>query len=122
MSFNLFVYGTLKRDGKAAARMRDCQWLGPATVGGILYDVGEFTTLVLYGNTPVPGEVWRCPPEKLKELDEYEGVERGLFRRVGVHAQTANGEPLGCWIYVAGPRLSLKLTPDRQISPAVTLR
>jgi gamma-glutamylcyclotransferase (GGCT)/AIG2-like uncharacterized protein YtfP len=114
--FNLFVYGTLKRGGRAAELMQGCEWLGTATVGGVLYNIDDqFTTLIVYGNTPVHGEVWRCPPDMLKQLDEYEGVDSGLFRRIGVTVTLADGERVGCWIYVAGPKLARKLTPDRQI-------
>jgi gamma-glutamylcyclotransferase (GGCT)/AIG2-like uncharacterized protein YtfP len=64
---------------------------------------------MLYGSTKVRGEVWRCPLELLARLDQYEGVDRSLFRRVGV---VASGIP--CWTYVAGAALASRLTPDRR--------
>ena len=115
--FHLFVYGSLRRNGSAAGRLASSEWLGEATVGGVLYDMeGDFTALVLYGNTPVHGEVWKCPAELLSGLDEYERVDEGLFRRVGVEVRMENGSTQGCWTYVAGPRLSRKLTPARRIN------
>jgi gamma-glutamylcyclotransferase (GGCT)/AIG2-like uncharacterized protein YtfP len=70
---------------------------------------------VLYGDdSPVQGEVWRCPAAMLPSLDRYEGTAEGLFRRVAVTVDT----PLGrtpCWTYTAGPALSRKLTPERRI-------
>jgi|SRR5688572_2304059 len=114
--FHLFVYGTLRSNGGASHRLINCKLLGRATVGGVLYDMdGEYPVLVLYGNNPVQGEVWLCPFETLAALDEYEGVDTGLFRRVGVEALMENGSTQGCWIYVAGPKLSRKLTPARRI-------
>lgn len=119
MTFQLFVYGTLRKGERAAHRMNGCEWLGRAQVGGVLYNIDdEFTALILYGSTPVHGEVWRCPADKLKELDEYEDIDNGLFRRVGVTVTLENQSQVGCWAYVAGPRLTRKLTPDRQITSA----
>jgi gamma-glutamylcyclotransferase (GGCT)/AIG2-like uncharacterized protein YtfP len=114
--FHLFVYGTLQSGGSARDLLANCDLIGAASVGGVLYDIdGEFPALVLYGATPVRGEVWQCPAELLKTLDAYEGTASGLFRRVGVHAQVG-GEEIGCWAYVAGPRLSRKLTPARRVT------
>ena len=80
----------------------------------MLYDIdGEYRALVLYGNSPVPGDVWRCPTSLLPILDEYEGVQHGLFRRIGVNVKLDEGsEVVGCWVYVAGPGLSEKLRPS----------
>jgi gamma-glutamylcyclotransferase (GGCT)/AIG2-like uncharacterized protein YtfP len=114
--FHLFVYGSLRRQGTAAALLSAAEWIGEGSVGGVLYDVDEYRTLVLYGNTPVEGEVWRCPFELLAELDRYERVEEGLFRRVGVQVQMKDGTRPGCWAYVAGPKLSRKLTSGRRIN------
>jgi gamma-glutamylcyclotransferase (GGCT)/AIG2-like uncharacterized protein YtfP len=108
--FHLFVYGTLRSGGVAAARLADCVHIADAVIEGTLYDLAEFPALMLYGGTPIRGEVWRCPVPLLPRLDEYEGVERGLFRRVAVMA----GE-YACWTYVAGPGIARHLTPDRRL-------
>ncbi len=108
--FHLFVYGTLRSHGGAAARLTGCQLAGDAVLEGTLYDLGDFPALMLYGSSPVHGEVWRCPADMLPGLDEYEGVDRGLFRRAAV---TAGGVP--GWTYVAGPALAHQLTPERRL-------
>jgi gamma-glutamylcyclotransferase (GGCT)/AIG2-like uncharacterized protein YtfP len=114
--FHLFVYGTLRSTGSAATRMAGCELIGEACVGGVLYDIdGAYPALIVYGNTPVAGEVWRCPPAMLALLDEYEDVASGLFRRIGVEAQMMDGRTQGCWAYVAGPQLARKLTGARRI-------
>ena len=114
--FDLFVYGTLRSTGTAAHRLRGSRLIGLGEVGGVLYDMdGDFPALVLYGNTPVQGEVWRCPFELLRALDEYEGVDHGWFRRVAVEVQMEDDSKRACWTYVAGPKLSRKLTPARRI-------
>jgi len=109
--FHLFTYGTLQRGQEGASLLEGCVRIGPATVQGSLYDIdGEYPALVLAGKGRVEGEIWRCPPEVLARLDEYEGVSEGLFRRV---ATEAGG--LACWVYVAGPKLARRLTPRRRI-------
>jgi hypothetical protein len=51
----------------------------------------------------------------LLRLDEFEQVDAGLFRRVGVEVNMEDGRSLGCWTYAAGPMLSRKLVPSRRI-------
>ena len=114
--FHLFVYGTLRSNGAGTSLLTEGELLGEGSVGGMLYDVdGAYPALVLYGNTPVRGEVWKCAAVMLESLDEYEGVAEGLFRRIGVEVQMADGTTQGCWTYTAGPRLARKLTPSRRI-------
>lgn len=109
--FHVFVYGTLRSGGSAAGLLGGCARVGSAMVRGTLYDIdGRFPALLLYGDGCVHGEVWRCPTEMLPSLDEFEGVDTGLFRRIGVRA----GD-FACWAYVAGPTLASELTPARRI-------
>lgn len=109
--FHLFAYGTLRARGSSSSLLRDCVQVASAEIGGVLYDIdGEYPALVLYGSSPVPGEIWHCPVELLASLDAYEGVGDGLFRRVGIEV---NGT--ACWTYVAGSKLTRKLTPARRI-------
>jgi gamma-glutamylcyclotransferase (GGCT)/AIG2-like uncharacterized protein YtfP len=115
--FHLFVYGTLQRGGSAASLLRDCELMGRGQIGGVLYDIdGQYRALVMYGSTPVPGEVWRCPSEVLAMVDSYERVDEGMFRRVGVSVPVdGDTKHTACWTYVAGPALSRKLIPTRRI-------
>jgi gamma-glutamylcyclotransferase (GGCT)/AIG2-like uncharacterized protein YtfP len=108
---HLFVYGTLRSGGGAAELLRGCRLVGTATVAGTLYDLGDYPALVLGGDGRVEGEVWRCPADLLRRLDEYEGVAEGLFGRAEVEAAGVR-----CWTYVAGPRLLPRLTPERRIA------
>ena len=110
--FHLFAYGTLRAGAHAARLLDGCDCAGAALVPGTLYDVnGRYPALMLYGNTPVRGEIWRCPPALLRRLDEHEGVAEGLFRRVGVRV----GD-VACWTYVAGPALAHELEPAKRIA------
>lgn len=108
---HIFVYGTLRATRPAHSMLEGCRRVAEASLAGTLYDLDEYPALVLYGETPVRGEVWRCPPELLWRLDEYEGTGRGLFRRVAV---TVSDIP--CWTWVAGPALAPQLVPDRRAS------
>lgn len=112
---HVFVYGTLRRGGRASALLRGCECLGVRRVRGSLYDVnGAYPALVLEDAGEVEGEVWRCSGALLAELDQYEGVGQGLYHRVRVEVE---GTP--CWTYVAGPGLESVLTPERRIAAGV---
>jgi gamma-glutamylcyclotransferase (GGCT)/AIG2-like uncharacterized protein YtfP len=114
--FHLFAYGTLRRDGASASMLRDCEFIGAGTVNGVLYNIdNQFPALVLYGNAPVSGDVWRCPAAMLPTLDAYERIEEGLFRRIGVNVEVGEGE-IASWVYVAGSGLSRKLSANHRIA------
>jgi gamma-glutamylcyclotransferase (GGCT)/AIG2-like uncharacterized protein YtfP len=104
--FHLFTYGTLPATGLLAA----CDRVGDGAVAGTLYDLGDYPALILGGSGLVRGEIWRCPVELLPALDRHEAIDHGLFRRAAVRV----GD-LACWVYVAGPRLGPRLTPDARI-------
>ncbi|HSH44436.1 MAG TPA: gamma-glutamylcyclotransferase family protein [Longimicrobiales bacterium] len=110
--FHLFVYGSLRSGARTLGRelLAECELVGPATVRGTLYDVGDYPTLLLGGDDVVEGEVWRCPATLLRVLDRYEGTVEGLFRRAAVRA-----DGHACWVYVAGPRLGPRLRPEARI-------
>jgi gamma-glutamylcyclotransferase (GGCT)/AIG2-like uncharacterized protein YtfP len=112
--FHLFAYGTLRDPADPVLPlMQGARRVAEATVAGTLYDIdGEFPALMLYGTTPVAGTVWHIPESaRLALLDEYEQVLQGLYRRVAVEAAG-----LPCWVYVAGPALASRLTPERRMA------
>lgn len=109
--FHLFTYGSLKSGHPPSdTLLRGCARVGAGEVRGTLYDVGDYPALLLDGVGVTRGEVWRCPAERLLDLDRYEGVEDRLFRRAAVKV----GE-VACWVYVAGARLGGRLVPDARI-------
>jgi len=109
-TFHLFVYGTLRSDRSNGSLLDGGERVMRATVPGTLYGLDAYPALLLYGHTPVHGEIWRCPLDLLWRLDEHEGVDDGLFRRIGIEVAE-----LACWTYVAGPALAHRLTPDRRL-------
>lgn len=115
-SFNLFAYGTLRRGGANVGVLAGCEHAGSGIVHGTLYDIdGKFPALVLYGESEVRGDVWRCPAALLSRLDELEDTAGGLFRRIATDVRVDGGD-VPCWLYTAGPGLSRQLLPDRRIA------
>ena len=85
----IFVYGTLKRAySNEFARFlhSNSVYLGEATVKGKLYLMDWYPALILDSNGyNVYGEVFEIKhnlPEVTEMLDEYEGVEEGLYKKV----------------------------------------
>jgi gamma-glutamylcyclotransferase (GGCT)/AIG2-like uncharacterized protein YtfP len=115
----LFVYGTLL-PGRAPAEIADVVNalvpVGPATVRGRLYDLGEYPGVILNGPADdeadtIPGQVFALPPDPpalaraLQRLDAYEAYypddpAHSLFvrRRTAIHR--LDGLTQSCWIYV----------------------
>lgn len=130
----LFVYGSLllgqRGDGYLGGLER---W--PARVQGALYRLpAGYPALVVHrsvvpGATWVQGELVRLDrPGRLKVLDIYEGVERGLFRRQLFQVQSGQ-RSVHAWVYtmsataIQGQRaLRLKGGDWRRVSPAMRRR
>lgn len=85
----IFVYGTLKRaysNEYARFLHSNSVFLGEASVKGRLYLLGWYPGLVLSPDGyEVYGEVYEVKhnlPEVTEMLDEYEGVDEGLYKKV----------------------------------------
>jgi gamma-glutamylcyclotransferase (GGCT)/AIG2-like uncharacterized protein YtfP len=110
----LFVYGTLRSDvGHVihSALTKIATVVGPATVRGDLFVVGEFSVLVprTDGPSSVVGEVYEFMPDKLESglriLDSYEGITDANtathpFRRDRVVAELTDGRKFDAWAYI----------------------
>lgn len=99
-----FVYGTLAGPERAAAVLDDWGFEGAAVLSGLHRVDGEYPTLAPGGR--VEGRLLRT--DEVDRLDTYEGVDVGLYVRVGVPLRSA--ESLGnetVAVYVGDPdRLS----------------
>ncbi len=93
----LFAYGTLTPDGPDEAERGGWE---PDKVRGRLYDLGTFPALIDIDDPEagwVAGYVSAIEPAKrFEQLDEYEGVAEGLYRRV--RATTQGGREV--WVYL----------------------
>lgn len=80
---NLFVYGTLRRDGPSGGVLSRFKRF-PGEVCGQLYRMpAGYPALVLGGAKRVAGEyIEAVDPETLAMVDLYEGVQDGLYERV----------------------------------------
>jgi gamma-glutamylaminecyclotransferase len=81
----LFVYGTLKRGCSNHRHLAGQKFVGLARTppGYRLHDLGGYPALVAKPDDRegVVGEVWSVDEEALRELDLFEGVHEGLYRR-----------------------------------------
>ena len=121
---HLFVYGTL-RDGRRLAEVvgnaSEWRYVGSAKVSGILYDAGEYPALLLReGGPPVEGLLVELadPGAAFAALDEYEGVDIGLYVRRNCSARLINGTERVVWVYEYSRSVEgLRRLDDRSRSP-----
>lgn len=57
----------------------------------------------------VAGNVIEVDATGLSDLDRYEGVDRGLYKRVKVQVLDSQSNTEEAWVYVAGPALAYPL-------------
>ena len=101
----VFVYGTLKRDGRNHRFLAGQQFLGEACTppGFTLYSLGKYPGMVraLDDTAGVTGELWSVDDTGLEQLDELEGVAEGLYERVTVRlAPPFADEPVETYLYL----------------------
>ena len=116
----LFVYGLLLPDlapGKFEDLVCSLETVGRGQVSGRLYDLGLYPGAIVDPQTDcsIKGMVYRLPPTPavLSQLDQFEGVDDGLYVRLPAVARLESGEELEVWIYQYNQDLSqARLLPD----------
>ena len=83
----VFVYGTLTDPATAGEVLDSFVYTGPAVLEGLHAVAGRYPTLAPGGR--VGGRVLRT--REVATLDAYEGLDRGLYVRVGVPADGDDG-------------------------------
>ena len=100
MAYNLFVYGTLRRDypgGMADMLDKGAEFIGTRTIQGDLFYLGGFPG-VLPGEGTVHGDLFRVTSDALlARMDSYEG-HPSLFERRQVTIHGGSEEETG-WVY-----------------------
>jgi gamma-glutamylcyclotransferase (GGCT)/AIG2-like uncharacterized protein YtfP len=110
MPTHLFIYGTLHPDrapSEIAAVARRLTSIGPATIRGHRYDLGDYPGVVLDTTAPpIEGELFTVPDAAtLAALDAYEDFRpadpaSSLFLRVETTAIRPDASLITCWVYV----------------------
>lgn len=82
MMERVFVYGTLRRGGRAHGRMASAQFICRAWTdwGFAVFDTGMIPVMIRARDGRVRGEVYDVDPATLRALDAYEGAP-GAYRR-----------------------------------------
>lgn len=116
----LFVYGTLKRGGKAHKRLRKDDGIRFKASGRIRADLYRLqdedypgAVLTSAPNRFVKGDLFvlQDPQRALRDLDEFEGVDEGLFRR-GLVDVWSQGRRVKAWAYLyARPLAAAEVIP-----------
>ena len=116
MSNFLFLYGTLlpaNASGKSRRIVKKLKPVGPATVAGRLYDLGDYPGGIPdeSATTSIKGQLFELPEDELhstvqilKLLDSYEEYDwadrrNSLFVRTRAVAELSDGRKITCWIY-----------------------
>lgn len=102
----MFVYGTLRKGASNAFRMEGAEFVREGVVKGRLYKIDWYPGLILDPHAGlVCGEIWKVCEQKLRELDEFEGLANGdsssgEYRRVRTKVERRwGGEELESWVW-----------------------
>ena len=82
----IFVYGTLKRGHQRNHVLAGQTFIGPATTVADyrMYDLGDYPGVIEvepgFGDQ-IHGEIYRGDPTCLRQLDQIEAVDQGLYER-----------------------------------------
>lgn len=93
----VFVYGTLTDPDRVESVVETFEFAGDATLVGLHRVDGRYPTLAPGGETK--GRLLETP--NIDALDSYEGVERGLYSRIGISAERSSAGKIA--VYVGSP-------------------
>lgn len=109
----LFTYGTLLSGFKHEVLTSISKYVtlvGPATIKGALYDLGDYPGLVEEPNGEVQGELYSIQEPELvfKVLDEYEGLDapNPEYQRVKKVIFLPGGNEIESWVYICIKRIT----------------
>ena len=75
MSNLIFVYGTLRSDESRNIILKDSEYIGIFKTAPkyTMINLGSFPGMLMYGSTPITGEIYVVTNSVLKILDQIEG-------------------------------------------------
>lgn len=100
----VFVYGTLRDGHEPTNSLRQSALM--QLVDGRKFDFPMLQVVDFDLPFQVVGNVLEVTAEELRDLDAYENVQSGLYKRVKLPVgQLGSDEQEDMWVYVAGPTL-----------------
>lgn len=118
----LFVYGTLLSGLSNHHHMQGATCLGPATMQGALFDLGDYPAMSLIGDSATPvgtvlGELYQIDAAQWQRLDDLEevdpaSVENSMYLRVSADVTwlaTDTPQALRAQVYVYNRSLKGRL-------------
>ena len=87
----LFVYGTLRQEGRLHHYLNNCEFITKGTISGTMYDLGGFPAITLEGDKTIYGEVYR--------LDTEERINRLNRLEAGYQCQPVEVGGVKAWVY-----------------------
>lgn len=98
----IFIYGTLRRGGRAHHLMRGAEFVATGSIPGRLVHVDAYPGLILCDDQRVVGELYSVHHDLLVELDGYEGCFESPphYLREGTVVLLEDGELQAAEVYV----------------------
>lgn len=98
----IFIYGTLRKGGRAHGMMRDAEFKAVGSINGRLVHVDQYPGLILCDDRRVLGEVYLVNDDLLADLDRYEGCleSPAHYLREETLVSLENGETILAQVYI----------------------
>lgn len=98
----IFIYGTLRRGGRAHHLMRGAEFQSKGSITGRLVHVDQFPGLIPCDDQRVLGDLYLVNDQLLDELDQYEGCFSSPphYLREETKVLLENGEVTLAFVYV----------------------
>lgn len=96
-----FIYGTLRRGGRAHHLMGEAEFVAMGSVEGRMVYVDEYPGLLKQRGERVVGEVYRVNEAMVPELDRYEGCFESppYYEREPIGVVLESGEMIDAQVY-----------------------
>jgi gamma-glutamylcyclotransferase (GGCT)/AIG2-like uncharacterized protein YtfP len=96
-----FIYGTLRKGGRAHHFMDGAKFVGMGSVEGSIFHVDQYPGLVIDDGGRVIGEVYEVGDSMVPELDRYEGCFESPphYARVSIEVLLDEGRRVDAQVY-----------------------
>lgn len=97
-----WAYGSNLNRAAMAERCPGARMVGPLTIKGGALVFRGVADVILRDDSAIPGGVWEINQEDERELDLYEGVRSGLYRKLYLRL-AVDGRERRCLYYAMSP-------------------